>query len=169
MTRRSVKDAEFNRDGPEIWRDLSLAAETQKGQFNEIYCHPRTPEFALSDCRDVTENCFRVRSLPEPGESERWMEFRFRPEARAIVVTAHPTSHASVPGGSVSAFFGMDSDGNLGLSCPIQTRRLTPSGSSPWTKPLRFCFNRSFSRMVRAILFIRRNVSQASGSSQGRV
>jgi hypothetical protein len=118
LTRRAVEDAEFNRDGPEIWRDLSLAAETQKGQFNEIYCHPRTPEFALSDCRDVTENCFRVRSLPEPGESERWMEFRFRPEARAIVVTAHPTSHASVPGGSVSAFFGMDSDGNLGSELP---------------------------------------------------
>ena len=71
--------ATFLRDGKELWRRLRDQVKADVEEWVGIYNKPNTPEIAFSDCREVTENCFRVRTIPAPGETERYLELAFNP------------------------------------------------------------------------------------------
>lgn len=84
---RARQDAALFRDAREIWRDLKLAAETAVEQFNKFYCHRDAPEFEFRACDEITEDCFRVLSLPANGAQQRYIEVRYQSERRGIFVS----------------------------------------------------------------------------------
>jgi hypothetical protein len=144
VLRQALDDAEFNRDGPEVWRDLKVAAEIAVRDFNNCYCQPKAPEFAFNACREVSDDCFRVRRIPGPGERERWAEFWFRPEKRAIDVKTHPQGHASIPQGFI---FGREKpEAKIGLL-------LWEQGSSTDRPPRAVSFDEASRLLLHPFLF----------------
>jgi hypothetical protein len=99
VEKEAQEQAQFLRDGPELWRNFRLAADVAVECFNRCYCQPFAPEFAFGDCLEVTNTCFRVRNLPRPGEAERFIECRFKLEGRRIIVSQDPTPAKLAVGG----------------------------------------------------------------------
>jgi hypothetical protein len=112
LEKLATGDADFERDGAEVWRNLKLAAETIVNSFNVIYCQHNRPDFEFIDCTEVNENCFRVRQIPNAGDAERYFEVRFNPARRVISVSPHPTPQP-LPAGFG---FGKGHDGKLALA-----------------------------------------------------
>ena len=82
VEQRAFEDDEFRRNGGGVWRNLKLGLASAVESFNKIYT--RKAEFTISDCGHIDENCFRVRSIPPPGEKEKVIEFRIKPEKHSI-------------------------------------------------------------------------------------
>jgi hypothetical protein len=76
------------RDGPELWRNLALAVEVAVGSWVRIYNSQQPAEIQYSGCPGITENCFRIRSIPAPGQrDEKYFEVRYDPNAGRVTVT----------------------------------------------------------------------------------
>jgi hypothetical protein len=74
------------RHGPELWRNLRVAVETAINSWKRIYCHAQAQELEYTRCLEITENCFRVRSIPGPQEKERYFEVLYDPNTGFISV-----------------------------------------------------------------------------------
>ena len=76
------------RDGPELWRNLALAVEIAVKSWVRIYNHNLSAEIQFSRCPEITENCFRVRTIPAPGRhDEKYFEVRYDPQTGKVTVT----------------------------------------------------------------------------------
>jgi hypothetical protein len=73
--------------GPEIWRNLKVSLEQAVSDYTRIYTPEGKQEFEYTDCMPVTENCVRIRLVPDStGKAEKSIEVRFRPETYMIEV-----------------------------------------------------------------------------------
>jgi hypothetical protein len=98
------------RDGPELWRNLQVAVEIAIKSWRRIYSYAQARELEYEKCPEITENCFRVRTVPGPQGKERYFEVMFDPDAGSISV--RPEKYQKV--------FGMDvnSEGKVTLIKP---------------------------------------------------
>jgi hypothetical protein len=86
VEQRAFEDDEFRRNGKEVWQSFHQGVRTAVDSFNKIYS-PERHEFQTADCLHINEDCFRVKSIPPPGQSESVVEFHLNSEKHTIVAT----------------------------------------------------------------------------------
>jgi len=87
LVQRAFGDEEFRQHGGELWRNFKLALSSTVDSFNEIYTKPSQKEFEVSARQKIDDKCFRVRSIPLPGENERVIEVWLKPAKHLIEIS----------------------------------------------------------------------------------
>jgi hypothetical protein len=102
------------RDGPELWRDFKLAVENSVSTWLRIYNRNLQPEIQFSGCHEITENCFRVRTIPQPGKAGKHFEVRYDPPSGTLRVMPYKRVFAITvqPDGSLK-FTSTENPGSL--------------------------------------------------------
>lgn len=70
----------LHRDGREAWRDIKTSIRQAVDDYTRIYSPPGAVEIQYAACVPTTDNCIRVRIVPNPGEQDKSFEIRFDPE-----------------------------------------------------------------------------------------
>lgn len=94
VSREAKRRAVILRDGPEVWRNLRLAVESDVKSWIGIYNPSGQAEVQFVQCQPITEDCLRVRIIPATGRRESYLEARF--DALAGNVTVTPAKFAAV-------------------------------------------------------------------------
>src|SRR5678816_3566920 len=85
-------EATIYRDGPEVWRNLKLSLRQAIEDYTRIYTPAGMVEVEFTDCAHTTENCLRVRAIPQPGKPDTSYEITFSIDKRTIECSKQNTS-----------------------------------------------------------------------------